>query len=194
MTTPFKLLIFLSFVFSSVAVTGQTTTPTPAGQDEEAVKKTEDIKITEVVLLDSMSVTELLNRAVNWVKVETPKYKKTSGATTGSKMECTVSFPIKPKELNPETDYTGKITMKVIVECKENRYKYTVTQIKHVSKSGKANGGAIENEVPECGSMALQGVTWKKIKGEALRNAQAVVVDLKAGMFIPSTVKVEDDW
>lgn len=194
MTTRFTLLLFLALAFSSASVTGQTTTPTPAAQDDDAAKKTEDIKITEVVLTDSLSSTELVNRAVNWVKVENPKYKKLSGATTGSKVECSVNFPIKPKELNPETDYTGKITMKVTIECKDNRYKFTISQIRHVSKSGKSTGGAIENVIPECGSMSLQTITWKKIKGEALRDAQSVVVDLKAGMFLSSADAATEDW
>lgn len=194
MITRFTALVFFGLVVSSAPVLGQTTTPTPAAQDDETQKKSEEVKIMEVVLMDSLTVEELMKRAVNWVKTETPKYKKASGASTSNKVECTVNFPIKPKELNPETDYSGKMTMKVVIECKENRYKYTVSQIKHVSKSGKASGGPIELDVPECGSMSLQALTWKKIKGEGTRDAQQVVVDLKAAMFTSVQAAVEEEW
>ena len=192
MNTRFKIVVFFGLIFSTVSVMGQTATATPASQEDEVTKKVEEVKLTEVVLTDSLSANELLNRAVNWVKSESAKYKKTSGATTASKAECTVNFPVKPKDLNPETDYTGKISMKVVIECKDNRYKYTISQIKHISKSGKASGGAIENEIPECGSMALQSLTWKKLKGEAVKGAQLVVADIKAGMFKSSAEAVED--
>lgn len=195
MTTRFKQLFTLALVFFAVALTAQTTTATPApGQDDEMAKKVDEYKITEVIPTDSLPINELMARAVNWVKLESPRYKKTGGSTTASKAECTVSFPVKPKELNPETDYTGKVTMKVVIECKDNRYKYTISQVKHISKSGKASGGAFENTVPECGSMVMQELTWKKLKGEAVRGAQLVVADIKAGMFKPSAETNTEEW
>lgn len=195
MTTRFKNYITVALVLFSALLAAQTTTATPASsQDDESGKKVEEYKITEVVPTDSLPMSELMARAVNWVKLEHPKYKKSNGATTASKAECTVTFPIKPKELNPETDYTGKITMKVVIECKDNRYKYTVSQIKHTSKSGRTTGGAVENPVPECGTMTMQELTWKKLKGEAIRNAQLVVTEIKAAMFKPSTETVTEEW
>ncbi len=161
---------------------------------DDAPKKKEEIKVTEVVQTDSLPASELLQRAVNWVKVESKQYGKTSGVTTGSKAECTATFPCKPKELNPETDYTGKISMHIAIECKDNRYKYTVSQIKHISASGKTSAGAIENKVPECGSMAMGDIIWKKLKGEALKDASKVVEDLKEGMKKDSKDVEKEEW
>jgi predicted nucleic acid binding AN1-type Zn finger protein len=162
--------------------------------EEDAPKKKNETKISEVVTTDSLPASELLQRAVNWVKIESNRYGKTSGVTTGSKAECTATFPVKPKELNPEVDYTGKISMKVTIECKNNKYKYTVSNIKHLSTSGRTTAGSIDNKVPECGSMAMGDVVWKKLKGEALKDAGKIVEDIKEGMQKSSAEAQKEEW
>lgn len=166
-------------------------TGTVKAQTPTATKET---KITEVVTTDSVPSSELLKRAVNWVKVETPRYTKTSGVTAGSKAECNISFPVKPKELNPVCDYTGKITMKVVVECKDSKYRYTVDQIKHISTGGKTSVGNIDNIIPECGSMVMPDLTVKKLKGEALKYANVVVNDIKESMKVSSDAMKKEEW
>jgi hypothetical protein len=188
-----SLAVFLSFVAWPALSQTNTAEPAKTEEDEFAKKKVET-KVTEIIPTDSVASGELLKRAVNWIKVESPKYKKSSGTTTGSKAECSASFPVKPKELNPEVDYTGKITMKVVVECKDSKYRYTISEIQHISKSGKANGGNIDNMVPECGSMTMNDLVWKKLKGEALKGAALVATDLKAGMSKLSTDVPTDEW
>jgi hypothetical protein len=155
--------------------------PQPKEEDEFAKKRAET-KLTEVVPTDSMAASDLMKRAVTWIKTENLKYRKYSGTTTGTKAECTASFPIKPKELNPEVDYTGKIMMKVLIEVKNSKYRYTVYDIRHESKSGRTTAGSIDNIVPECGSQNMHDLVWKKVRGEALRDAGTVVADLKRGM------------
>ncbi|MBA3683470.1 MAG: hypothetical protein H0W73_20235 [Bacteroidetes bacterium] len=179
-----SLMVFASDCFS------QTTTATA----EDVPKKKNETKITEVITTDSLSASELLQRAVNWVKKESTIYGKSSGVTTGSKAECTAIFPVKPKELNPEVDYTGKISMHIAIECKDNRFKYTISQIKHISTSGKTSAGSIDNKVPDCGSMIMGDLVWKKLKGEALRGAGKVVEDLKEGMKKDSKDVEKEEW
>lgn len=165
----------------------------PKEEEEFAAKKSET-KLTEIVSTDSLPASELLKRAVNWIKKENPDYKKSSGATTSSKAECTASFPVKPKELNPEVDYTGKITMKVVIECKDSRYRYTISDIRHQSKSGRTSAGSIDNKVPECGSMVMTDLVWKKLKGQALHNAATIVSDLKDGMSAGIVEVNQEEW
>jgi hypothetical protein len=165
-----------------------------AKADDEFGAKKNETKIMEVITTDSVPSSELLQRAVNWIKVESPKYKKASGTTSSSKAECTASFPVKPKQLNPEVEYTGKITMKVVIECKDSRYRYSITDIRHISKNGRTSGGSIDNLVPECGSNAMNDMVWKKLKGEAMRGAGLVVQDLKEGMQKASTEAPSDEW
>lgn len=186
------IVVTLLFSFLSISVFAQDKKPAEKEVDEFANKKHET-KLTEIITTDSIPSSELLKRAVAWIKVESLKYKKSSGTTTGGKAECSASFPVKPKELNPEVDYTGKITMKVVIECKDSKYKYTVSDIKHTSKSGYTTAGSIDNKVPECGSQIMHDVVWKKLKGEALRGAAQVVVDLKEGMTKASD-EAKDEW
>jgi hypothetical protein len=201
MTQPLKypslkfsnLKYFAIVLFFSLC--GNFSAQTKGGSEDDSPKKKEEFKITEVVASpDSVPATELMSRAINWVKVESTKYKKSSGTTTGSKAECSAVFLVKPKDLNPEADYTGKVTMKILIECKDSKYKYTISEIKHTSKSGKVNGGNIDRAVPECGSMVMGDIVWKKLKGEAIKGANLVVSDLKAGMLKLSSDTGKEEW
>ena len=112
MITRITRLAFLSgCLFSGALSFGQSTEPVAKQEDEFAVK-TKETKLQEVITTDSLGPETLMKRAVWWIKQESPRYRKTAGTTTGSKAECIASFPVKPKQLNPEVDYTGKITMK----------------------------------------------------------------------------------
>ena len=88
-----------------------------------------DKQFSEVIITDSVSAANLAKRAVNWVKAESPRFKKSMGVSTGSKAECLATFKIKAKELNPIPDFTGIITMHVTIECKDNKYRYSITKI-----------------------------------------------------------------
>lgn len=200
MTKYLKINVFtVALSFASAVAFAQTPAEPakqadPAKQEDEFAKKKTETKLTEVIPTDSLSAIELLKRAEAWIKEESPKYKKSGTTTNGGKVECIASFPVKPKELNPEVDYNGKITMKVVIECKDNKYRYTVSDIKHVSKSGNINGGSIDNAVPDCGSMAMNDIVWRKLKGEALRGAAQVATDIKAGMAVAPTEVKPDEW
>ncbi len=162
--------------------------------DEEFSSKKAEVKLTEVIAMDSIKGSELGKRAGIWLKLETTKYKKTPGGNTSGKVDCAVAFLIKSKELNPRIDITGKITMKVVIDCKDDKYRYTVSEITHISKTGATNGGKIDNITPDCGSAAMDEVTWKKIKGEALRNAALVAIDIKESMQKSSADSAANDW
>lgn len=160
------------------------------GQEE---KSELDKQFQEVVPTDSVPASGLAKRAVNWVKVESPRFKKSMGVSTGTKAECLATFKIKAKELNPQPDFTGNITMHVTIECKDNKYRYSITKMKHISANGKASGGDISNIVPECGSMTMPDIVWKKIKGEAFKDASMVISELKEGMN-KTTSDAKDEW
>jgi hypothetical protein len=193
----FNYILLTFFVLAGTTCFSQDDEPSAPSKpavDMPKLKKKEETKLTEVITTDSVPANELLKRAVNFVKVESTKYSKTNGVTTGSKAEFTANFPVKPKDLNPQTDFTGKLIMKVVVECKDSKYRYTISQLKHVSLSGKTTAGSIDNVVPECGSMGMSDVTWKKLRGEMMKDANIVLADLKEAMQKSSTESNKDDW
>jgi hypothetical protein len=139
---------------------------------------------------------EILKRAVNFVKIENSKYVKSSGVNSGSRAECVVTFKYKPKELNPQADVEGTITMHISIEAKEGKYRYTISKISHAAKNPEMSGGDVYNDVPKCGSMKLPPNLWSKIKGEAIKDAAAVTSDLKEAMKVPSDAPQgdKDEW
>ncbi|MDF2451346.1 MAG: hypothetical protein K0S26_850 [Bacteroidota bacterium] len=142
-----------------------------------------------------MAVSEILKRAVNFVKTESKKYTKGNGVTTGSKAECVISFPYKPKELNPSADVQGSISMHVSIEAKEGKYRYTISKISHNAKIADYSGGDVYSEVPKCGSMKMPPDLWKRIRSEAFKQSSIVVADLKEAMLVSSTTPVNtDEW
>jgi hypothetical protein len=179
-----NVLIFVVFNFFCLGmILAQT-------ENSNALKS--ETKLSEVVFLDSLPSKVIMDRAVNWAKLETPKYIKSNRVSSGSKVECVATFTTKPKQLNPEFDYSGKISMKVSIEVKDGKFRYIISNIQHKSNNGKVNGGSIDNVVPESGSMAMDDVTWKKLKGEAMRNAQIVANDIKEFMIKENTNN--DEW
>ncbi|MDI1356092.1 MAG: hypothetical protein PSX36_14330 [bacterium] len=188
------LIFFCLAAMQSLVAQSASSAKEPAKEEDEFAKKKIETKLMEVIPTDSVGPADLLKRASKWMKAEAPLYKISGVGTSASNAECTASFPVKPKEINPQIDFTGKITMKVRIECKAGKYRYTISEIKHISKSGDANGGSVDNVVPECGSMSMADNTWKKLKGEALRCAGIVANDLKNAMGVIATEEKAEEW
>ena len=64
----------------------------------------------------------------------------------------------------------------------------------HKAKKGESSGGDVFNDVPACGSMSLNSITWKQIKSAALTNANLVAQELKAKMALPGTQPKKSEW
>lgn len=139
-------------------------------------------------------VSEIAKRAGNWVNSKHKKYAKSNVSNTGSTISCIASFDFKQKSLNPENDVDGKITMDVIIDAKEGKYRYTVKNIKHVANKNGMSGGSIYEKVPACGSMKMNDQTWKWIKSASYGDIQVVVDDLKAQMKLDGDHKKKEEW
>ena len=136
---------------------------------------------------------EVLKRAQHWYTLKNEKIKKANGTNSGEKVSCNVSFPFKQKVLNPENEVDGSISMDLIIEAKEGKYRYTIKNIKHKASKAGMSCGDIFAAVPECGSMKVSDKTWKLIKKEAFINAQVIAEDLKEQMNREVQSK-KDEW
>jgi hypothetical protein len=142
-----------------------------------------------------LNSAEILKRAINFIKLETPQYKKKNAVTSGSKAECVAIFPYKLKELNPQADVEGIFSLHLSIEVKEGKYRYTISKINHISNNAAFSGGDITNEVPECGSLKLSSDLWKKIRSQGFKNANTLAGDLKSTMILSSDKNgVENEW
>lgn len=176
----------------------QTPPPPPADEKGKKGKKKQPVVVEEPApdTLGPMMPApseELVKRAQNWYGTKTTKFTKSNGANSGKTVSCVVTFPYKQKILNPENDVDGKISMEVIVEAKEGKYRYTVKNLKHKANKQGMSGGDVYAIVPECGSMNMNDRTWKHIKSAAIANAQIVVEDLKAKMK-EEVQSEKDEW
>ena len=136
---------------------------------------------------------DILKRAQAWYISKATKYVKSNGSNSGKSVSCNASFIFKQKELNPENDVDGKITMDVIIDAKEGKFRYTIKNIKHVANKQGMSGGDIYAKVPECGSMSLGDRTWKHIKAEAFIGAQIIIDELKVKMK-EEVVSEKEEW
>lgn len=143
-----------------------------------------------------MPQTEIIKRAVNYIKTETSKYTKSNGVNVASKAECTVTFNYKPKELNPQADVEGTFTMHVSIEAKDGKYRYSISKVLHNAKNDAYSGGNVYNEVPKCGSMKMPPELWHRIQSEAKKSTTIVINDIKEHMKRPANAITEksDEW
>ena len=139
--------------------------------------------------------SEVLKRALNFIRTENSKYSKSTIVNVGNKAECMVSFKYKPKELNPKADVEGAFTMHLSIEAKDGKYRYSISKLTHTAKNSDCTGGDIYAEVPTCGSMKLSPPQWNQMKSDALKNTTLLITDLKETMKLSSAASVDkDDW
>ena len=106
-----------------------------------------------------------------------------------------ITFPYKPKELNPVADVQGTITMHVSIDAKEGKYRYTISKLNHSAKNVDYTGGDVYSEVPKCGSMKLPTELWKRIRSEAFKQSGIIANEIKEAMKVSSTTPVNiDEW
>ncbi len=137
---------------------------------------------------------EINKRTHHWYIAKAKKYTKSNGTHTGNNTTCNISFVYKQKLLNPENEVDGHITMDIVIEAKEGKYRYTVKNIKHKANKDGMSGGDIFLKVPEAGSMKITDQTWKFIRSAANADIKLVTDDLKAVMKQDGDRKKKDDW
>lgn len=178
---------------TSILLTSALIVPFILKSQDTPLPSNEGYTISEVIIKDSVSADDLMKRAIAWAQKKHPKYEKINAVGGTNKVECDVEFKIKPKELNPPHDFSGKITMHVKIEVKFGKYKYTINKVQHIADNGKNSGGDITKEIAECGSVLLPELTWKKIKREGILDTRILTEDIKDAMSTPAKT-ITEDW
>jgi len=91
-----------------------------------------------------------------------------------------------------QTDSHVDFTISVFV--KEGRYKYTITDLEHVSNQNGYSGGALEDDKPDCGGMRMVKKGWLQVKEQTSEKVALIIADLKATMASSGNKESEEDW
>lgn len=158
-------------------------------------KETSKISYTEVVGIQGVSKAELYARGATWFAKTYGSSKavleisdKEDGKLMGKAL-TEVSFKNPPLG----TRYGGLVNYTITVQVKDDKYKYTITDLSHISGTDNliAPGGALENEKKPKGT-TMRGLTgqggfpsqkqWEQIRENADQNIVALIASLKKGM------------
>lgn len=184
-----KINIFLFFI-STFSAFGQIILPI----DKNSGKAI----FTEIIPLDSVSAENLYNRARIFVsnnyrssKTETNVSDEKSSTIiinahiiTHFKAQAGGEFP------------AGGFNYTLKIYCKENRYKYEISNFIHTGEYDNVNrssGGAIENDKPDCGTMSITKKQWNYIKQDCITNITKLSEDLKVAMSNKSEIE-KKNW
>jgi len=145
-----------------------------------------------VIHIDSVSKADLYILAYQWF-AETFNSPDDVIKMQDKEGGVIISRGIIPAFRKPNRE-SGHINFSMSFFAKEGRYKYVITDISHYSQPGerKTLGGAIENEVPECGYLIRPKKQWKYLQEQAHIQFKNLEISLKN--YIANNLDEEDDW
>jgi len=157
-------------------------------------KNTGKAEYTEVVLVDSSLTKEMLySSAREWITVsfKSANHVLQMEDKDAGKLICKGNF--KSQGCGAViSKYNDRINFTLIIETKNGKYKYTVTDIEHISGYGeRSNGGDIGNEKPVCGYTYLFRGCWKDTKTIANSTICDLIKSLKSYII---SKEVESNW
>jgi len=151
------------------------------------------ITYSDVIAVNNTSKTELFFRASKWF-ARTYKDANFSWQVQDKEMGNLLS---KGRMKIDVTYFLGKVdggvvTYTVQIICKDNRYKYVITDFYHDGKeTNSRTGGNLENEINRTNYLQMPIPSqWQEIREQVDVNARAIVNDLVKFM----SSKDKNDW
>lgn len=170
-------------------------TPSLSAQEFPVDPETGKITYTEVVQLEDTEASQILlySRAREWyattfrssifvIQMDDKELGKLIGK--GNFKIATTAYL---------TDSHIDFTISVFV--KDGRYKYTITDLWHISEQGDDfSGGALEDDKPDCIGLHMMKKGWKQVKEQSFEMVALVIADLKKTMSGSGQVDTEEEW
>lgn len=155
-----------------------------------------EIEFTEVISVDSAGSSTLYSRARLFVA------NAFNSSTDVTKLEDASTGTIVTKGLLPRNYINpfnkgqgGHVSFKLTIQCKDGRYRYSVTDFVHQDRLHSSfTGGPLENERPQCGTFNMPRKSWEKIKSETAARVERFVAEMKATMNGSTVFSANDDW
>jgi hypothetical protein len=160
-----------------IIVVFQSFSQNPAFPIDNESKK---ITYTEVVELGKgVKKATIQTRAKGWVSKKgfLAKAKQAEG-TFSFKGKYVLNYPSATTGKNER----GEVEFICTLYLKDGRYKYVISNFKHVGVNGRGSGGPLEKDVPECGKFVLPLGSWTKIKNEVFSLTTPLVTEMKQAL------------
>jgi hypothetical protein len=162
------------------------------GQDIDP--QTGRITYTGVVQVEGASADQLFSRATLWYA---STFKSAGSAIDLSDRASGVivsapgvNFPAFYVKKNGTKIEDGVIKFSLKIECREGRFKYTLTNLEHAN-GNTCSGGELERA--SAAGMCFWNNLWASMKAEAHTTVQELVANLQKAMSNPQTIE-GSDW
>lgn len=192
-----RKIIFIGILFtlSIFAFSAKKVWKDPNAKEIFPRDATGKIVYTEVIEMPNMTKDILYSRAYEWfaktfnsaqnvIQMQDKENGKIVGKGSFGDINITANLGLVTIE--------GKVNFTISVYLKDGKYKYEITDFVHEGMGHwsngvrPANGGALENEKPDCGRSTITLGKWEKIKIQANERALALIEGLKKAMAVES--------
>ncbi len=137
--------------------------------------------LTEVVNVDSISAQSLYSRTKLFIAENFKSAKTVIQLDDAENKTLVVKGGVMPYIRNAFAGRTYGISMFTLkIQCKDNKFKYTLSDIYHEKVShDEYSGGSFENDKPACGTAFLNNKAWHKIKDNSIEQIKNLIVLMK---------------
>lgn len=149
-----SLYVFLAITLLSHVVAFATLPPI-----SDATGKYTYIQTKGPGVADKLTADEILKKCKEWGKNKGYTEEATDKA---GRVIFNGSFKVTYTGTKGGTNLTGKVTFKMTIDCKENKYRVIMTDFVHEEPRG--SGGELEAKSPACGSSKMKPTSWTAIK------------------------------
>lgn len=175
-----------------------TSLPAIAQKDNFSMPRNEqgEIEYLEVVSVDSATQETLYSRArlfvANAFTSATDVTKLEDAVTSTIITKGIMKVPINPNKKSVRTFVKFKFT----IQCKDDRYKYSVSELYHEDNSYKYSftGGPLELEKPLCGGFFMPKYAWHNIKVSTDKEIKEFIGYLRTTMAGQEKFSSNDNW